>query len=135
MLNLEEMLDEEFCVPVRPRAPYSAAQIAINEKGYVSLSGRLAEQFAKRPVQIRFNAARTAIQITCTEETNPLNIVFSQNGRKHLPDAYELLKQKQVSFPVIFSNSVSLTGDKWRGALSQNPTLCSAPATRSKKKK
>lgn len=134
MFNLEAIANEEFCVPVRPPVPHASAQIVISEKGLVSLSGKLAEKFAKRPVQLCFNKARTAIQITGSEEGEPLNIVFPKNGQKLLPNAYELLAQRQLSFPVIFKSSAPIEGTKWRGALCQNPTPPCSSATRSKKK-
>lgn len=119
MLNLAAMSDEEFCVPVRPPVPQTPARVVINEKGLVSLNGKLAEKFANRPVRLCFNQAGTAIQIACTRKKDPLNIVFPKNGRKRLPDARELLMEKRIAFPAIFTNEAPTGGEVWRGALNQ----------------
>lgn len=134
MLNLEAIPEEEFCVPVKPIAPRPTMQLIIHEQGIVTLNGKLAEKFANRPVQICFNKARTAVQITCVEKGNPLGITFPKNGRKKLVNAYELL-QEQVAFPAVFQNNTPIENDKWRGALAPNPMQSSLHATQSKKKK
>lgn len=130
------MLDEEFCVVVTAPISRIAMQVTIAESGSVSLNGKLAEQFAKKPVEIRFNKNGTAIQIACSSsEGNPNNIVFPKNGRKLLPRAKEILSQQNVPFPAVFSSYDTPENGKWRGALQENPTPKHSPAFRSTKKK
>ena len=136
MLNLKSMRDEEFCVIVKPPVARISMQVTIDEGGNVSLSAKLAEQFAKKPVQIRLNQEATAIQIACVEEFDRMDrIVFPKNGRKKIPDAYEILKRQLITFPVIFSSYDLPENEKWRGGRQENPTTKPLTSSRSAKKK
>lgn len=136
MLDLASMTNEDFCTPVTPPVPQTSARIVVDEFGMVSLSNNLALAFSKKPVQLRFNKDRTAIQISHAESaTDPFCIVFPKSGRKLLPNAQELLKQKQIAFPAIFRSCEPPDGEVWRGAYVPNPTTSSRPASPAKKKK
>lgn len=136
MLDLASMTNEDFCTPITPPVTRASSQIVIDASGTVSLSSKLAEKFSKKPVHLRFNENRTAIQISYAgTEADPLSIVFPKSGRKLLPSAQALLKQKRIALPAIFRSYEPLDSDKWRGAHMQNPTPSSSPTSHSKKKK
>lgn len=136
MLDLRNMSDEEFCVVVTPPVTRVAMQVTIDESGNVSLSGKLAEQFSKKPVQIRFNKEGTAIQITCSKnKADTTDIVFPKSGRKTIPSAKEILKQNRITFPVVFSSYDVPENEKWRGARQENPILKPSAGSRNTKKK
>lgn len=135
-MDLKRMPDEEFCVVVAAPTSRIAMHVTITESGSVSLSGKLAEQFVKKPVEIRFNKNGTAIQITYSpSKDGPNIIIFPKNGRKLLPHAKEILSQQNVPFPAIFSSYDIPENGKWRGALQENPTAKPSPAFRNTKKK
>lgn len=136
MLDLASMTNEDFCTPITPPVSRTAAQIVIDESGMVSLSSKLALKFSKKPVQLRFNKDRTAIQISYAESgADPLSIIFPKSGRKPLPSAQELLKQKRITFPAVFRSYEPLDGEKWRGAHMVNPTISSPTTSPAKKRK
>ena len=135
-MDLKKMLDEEFCVVVAPPISRIAMQVTVVESGSVLLSGKLAEQFAKKPVEIRFNKDGTAIQISCSSNKECTNsIVFPKNGRKAIPHAKDILTQQKVTFPAIFTSYDTPENGKWRGARQENPTTKPSPTSRSTKKK
>ncbi len=79
------MSDEEFAIVVTPSVPQTATHITIDEFGKVLLSSKVADQFAKKPVQFRFNWDFTAIQLVqLSAEAGTNSIVFPKNGRKTL---------------------------------------------------
>lgn len=136
MLDLKNMPDSEFCDIVTPPVKRVAMQVTLDITGKVSLSRKLAEQFTGKPVEIRFNKARTAIQFVCLPEyTKNEAIVFPKNGRKTIPHAAELLKQASVSFPVVFSSYDIPENEKWRGARQENPTIKRSASSRNTKRK
>lgn len=70
MLDLRNMSDEEFTIVVTPSVPQTATHVTIDESGKVYLSSKVAEKFARKPVQISFNQGLTAIQLAqMAEET------------------------------------------------------------------
>lgn len=136
MLDLKNMSDEEFCIVVTPPVTRVAMQITIDESGNVSLSGKLAEQFSKKPVQIRFTKEGTAIQISCSKDkADTYDIVFPKSGRKMIPSAKEILKQNRIAFLVVFSSYDMPESGKWRGARQENPTPKPSACSRNTKKK
>lgn len=136
MLDLKNMSDEEFCIIVTPPVTRVAMQVTIDESGNVSLSGKLAEQFSKKPVQIRFTKEGTAIQISCSKnEADTYDIVFPKSGRKMIPSAKEILKQNRIAFPVVFSSHDMPENEKWRGARQENPMPKPSAGSRNTKKK
>lgn len=136
MLDLKNMSDSEFCDVVKPPVKRAAMQVTLDKAGNVSLSGKPAEQLSGKPVEIRFNKARTAIQIVCLPEyMKNGSIMFPKNGRKTIPNAAELVKQVSVSFPVVFSSYDIPENGKWRGARQENPTTKPSRSSRSTKQK
>lgn len=134
MLDLRSMSDDEFSVLVTPSIPQAAMSIRIDEDGMVLLSSKVAEKYAKVPVQIRFNRDCSAIQISqASEEMN--SVTFPKNGRKKLPNAAQILKQNKLSFPVTFQGYICGEAEKWRGARQLNPTQKPSQTTRDAKKK
>lgn len=135
MLDLRSMSDEEFAIVVTPSAPQTATHITIDESGKVLLSSKVAEQFAKKSVQLRFNKDFTAIQLAQLSAEADLNsIVFPKNGRKTLWNATELLKKNHIPLPAVYQG-YCLESGKWRGERQQNPTVKSSASTRNTKKK
>lgn len=135
MLDLRSMSDEEFTIVVTPSVPQAATHITIDESGKVLLSSKIAEKFAKKPVQLRFNKDFTAIQLAqLSAETDSGCIVFPKSGRKTLEDATALLKQNRIPFPAVYQG-YCLEPGKWRGERQQNPTAKSSASTRNTKKK
>lgn len=135
MLDLRSMSDEEFTIVVTPSVPQAATHITIDESGKVLLSSKVADQFARKPVQLKFNKDFTAIQLVqLSAETEPNSIVFPKNGRKTLEVATALLKQNHIPFPAVYQG-YCLDPGKWRGERQQNPTAKSSASTRNTKKK
>ena len=136
MLDLKNMSDSEFCDVVTPPVKQAAMQVTLDKAGNVSLSGKLAEQLSGKPVEIRFNKARTAIQIVCLpEHMKNGSIIFPKSGRKAIPNAAELVKEASVSFPVVFSSYDIPENGKWRGARQENPTTKPSVHSRNTKQK
>lgn len=136
MLDLKNMSDADFCVVVTPPVPRSALQVTLYETGKVTLSGKLAEQFSGKPVEIRFNKARTAMQISCLPEpSDGKPIVFPKNGRKSIPSAAEQLRAAAVALPAVFRSYDLPENGKWRGAHQENPTKKSSASSRSTKQR
>lgn len=136
MLDLKNMPDSEFCDVVTPPVKRATMQVTLDKEGNVSLSGKLAEQLSGKPVEIRFNKARTAIQIVCLpEHMKNRSIIFPKNGRKTIPNAAELIKQVSVSFPVVFSSYDIPKNGKWRGGRQENPTTKPSAHSRNTKQK
>lgn len=136
MLDLASMTNDDFCTPITPSPSRAAAQIVIDESGMVFLSHKLALKFSKRPVQLRLDKTRTAIQISYAEsDTDPLSIIFPKSGRKSLPNASELLRKERIALPAVFCSYEPLDGEIWRGAYAENPTTSSPSASQTKKKK
>lgn len=134
MLDLRSMSDDEFSILVTPTAPQAVMYIKISEDGAVLLSSKVAEKYAKVPVQIRFNRDCSAIQISQTsEEMN--SVTFPKNGRKKLPNAAQILKQNKLSFPVTFQGYICGEAEKWRGERQQNPIIKPLQTTHGTKKK
>ncbi len=134
MLNLKNMSESEFCVVVASPVPRVTLQVTLDESGTVTLSGKLAEQFSGKPVEIRFNKARTAMQISCLPESSDGKpIVFPKNGRKSIPNAAEQLRAAAVALPTVFSSCDLPENGKWRGARQENPTRKSSASSRSTK--
>lgn len=134
MLNLKNMPDEEFCFVVTPPVSRVAMQVTLDEKGIVALSGKLAEHFSKKTVEIRFNKELSAIQIAHVPG-DTAQIVFPKSGRKCIPNAMEFLQQQRLVFPVVFSSYDIPENGKWRGARMENPTPKPSVCSRSTKKK
>lgn len=135
MLNLRSMSDEEFAVVVTPSLPEVASHITIDASGKVLLSSKIAERFAKKPVQLQFNRDFSAIQLVeNTQQSDPYSLVFPKNGRKMIPNATELLRQNKIPLPAVYRGYCFDAG-KWRGERQQNPTTKSSASTRSIKKK
>ena len=135
MLDLRNMTDEEFSIIVTPSTPQTAMQITINESGKVAMSGKLAQKFSKKPVQLRFNRDFSAIQLEESPENEEYNsITFPKNGRKTIANATELLKENRIPLPAVFQG-YCLNDTKWRGERQQNPTMKSSSSTRNAKKK
>lgn len=76
MLDLRNMSDAEFSISVAPPAPQSVLQVTIQEDDHVQLNSKLASQFAKKPVQLRFNPDLAALQIALTEESYADHFTF-----------------------------------------------------------
>lgn len=136
MLDLKSMSDAEFCVVVTPPVPRATMQVTLHETGKVALSRKLAEQFSGKPVDIRFNKARTAIQLSSLPEPSGDHlIVFPKNGRRSIPSAAEQLRAAAVALPVVFRSYDLPENGKWRGARQENPTQKSSASSRSAKKR
>lgn len=116
------MSDSEFSVVVTPPVVQLSMRVTLDEKGNVQLSGKLAEQFSKKPVEIRFYKGLTAIQISCLPgDARAGVIVFPKSGRKTIPSTAELLKQAAISLPAVFTSYDVPENGKWRGARQENP--------------
>lgn len=136
MLDLKNMSDAEFCVVVTPPVPRAILQVTLHENGKVILSRKLAEQFSGRPVDIRFNRERTAIQIACLPEpSGNYAILFPKNGRRSIPSAADQLRAAAVALPVVFRSYDLPENGKWRGARQENPTKKSSASSRSTKRR
>lgn len=136
MLDLKNMPDSEFSIAVTPPVPRVAMRVTVDENGKVLLSGKLAEQFSKKPVDIRFNKALTAIQISCLPGGIGTGaIVFPKNGRKTIHSAATLLKQASISLPVVFSSYDTPENGKWRGARQETPMQKPSASFRNTKRK
>lgn len=94
--------------------------VVIQGNGEVLLGGELRRYFAGRPVEIRFNEPRTAIQIAWMKGEAGNAIVFPESGREVIPSAAELLRQKDVSFQALFIGDDEPENGKWRGARQLN---------------
>ena len=135
MLDLRSMSDEDFAVVVTPSLPEAGSHITIDASGKVSLSGKIAEKFARKSVQLQFNRDFSAIQLVeSTQQPYPYSLVFPKNGRENIPNATELLRQNKIPFPAVY-RGYCLDAGKWRGELQQNPTAKSSASTRKIKKK
>ena len=129
------MSDDDFSIIVTPAIPQSAMQVTVTEDGWVSLNSKLARQFAKKPVQLRFNRDLTVLQIAHAEGSEPDHFIFPKSGRKPIPNASALLKGVHMPFPVVFRGILLDDIEKWRGERQENPTKKHSPTTRSTKKK
>lgn len=122
MLNLRNMSDEEFRVIITVSPSQPILQVTVYESGHVQLNGRLAEHFAKKPVQLSMNADFTALQIVQTEQADVNGFVFPKSGRKKIPQMVDCLKRARAPFPVVFRGIMLDHSTKWRGERQVNPT-------------
>lgn len=132
MIDLRSLPDDAFIHIVTPMDSNPYSRITIQENGFVLLSSKVAEQFAKKPVQMRFNKDCSAIQLFCIGEDS--SMVFPKSGRKMLPSAKGFLQDSKIDFPAEYRGYCIEEG-KWRGELQPNPTVSPSPSTRSMKKK
>lgn len=133
MLNLKAMSDEEFNILVTPSLPRTVMYVKVEENGSVLLSSKVTEKLSKIPVQIRFNRDCTAIQVSAAASEESL--MFPKSGRKVVPDAAKILKEKKIPFPAVFHGEFCGETTKWRGERQENPTTRRSRTTRGTKKK
>ena len=133
MLDLKSMSDEEFNILVVPSVPRASMYVKIEENGGMLLSSKLAAQLSKIPLQIRFNNDCTAIQLVVAE--SECSVMFPKNGRKMMPNAAKILRERKISFPVVYRGEICEERIKWRGERQENPTKKQSTITRSIKKK
>lgn len=132
MLDLKNMSDEEFSILVTPSAPQAAMYVRVEETGSVLLSSKVAEILANVPVQLRFNRDCTAIQISTGESDS--SVIFPKSGRKTIPNAAKILRDHNISFPVVFRGDICGETGKWRGERQPNPSGRPSQITRNTKK-
>ena len=152
MLDLRNMSDAEFSVFVAPPAPQSVLQVTIQEDDHVQLNSKLANQFAKKPVQLRFNPDFTALQIALAEEsyadhfTFPKSgrktirgiadyFTFPKSGRKTIRGIADYFRKVHIPLPVVFRGILLDGSAKWRGERQANPFGKQSTTSRSTRKK
>lgn len=135
MMNLKDMPLEAFSVIVSPPDTTPFARITVNADGVVVLSSKVAEQFAKKPVELSFNEVRNVIQVKLINPERSQDIlIFPKSGRKTIPNAVEELQKKNIPLPAEYRGYIVADGI-WRGAHYVNPTMPPANSTRNTKKK
>lgn len=135
MLDLRNMSDAEFSVFVAPPAPQSVLQVTIHEDDHVQLNSKLANQFAKKPVQLRFNPDFTALQIALTEDLYADHFTFPKSGRKTIRGIADYFRKAHIPLPVVFRGILLDGSAKWRGERQANPFGKQSTTSRSTRKK
>ena len=135
MLDLRNMSDAEFSVFVASSAPQSVLQVTIHEDDHVQLNSKLANQFSRKPVQLRFNPDFTALQIALTEDLHTDHFTFPKNGRKTIRGIADFFRKANVPLPVVFRGILLEDSAKWRGERQINPTEKQSTTSRAARKK
>ena len=135
MLDLRNMSDAEFSVFVAPPAPQSVLQVTIHEDDHVQLNSKLASQFAKKPVQLRFNPDLAALQIALAEEPYADHFTFPKSGRKTIRGIADYFRKAHIPLPVVFRGILLDGSAKWRGERQANPFGKQSTTSRSTRKK
>lgn len=135
MLDLRNMSDAEFSISVAPPAPQSVLQVTIHEDDHVQLNSKLASQFAKKPVQLRFNPDFTALQIALTEEPYTDHFTFPKSGHKTIRGIADYFRKAHIPLPVVFRGILLDGSAKWRGERQANPFGKQSTTSRSTRKK
>lgn len=135
MLDLRNMSDAEFSVFVAPPAPQSVLQVTIHEDDHVQLNSKLANQFAKKPVQLRFNPDFTALQIALTKDLYADHFTFPKSGRKTIRGIADYFRKAYIPLPVVFRGILLDGSAKWRGERQANPFGKQSTTSRSTRKK
>lgn len=135
MLDLRNMSDAEFSIFVASSAPQSILQVTIHEDDHVQLNSKLANQFAKVPVQLRLNPDFTALQIALTKDPCADHFTFPKSGRKKICGIADYFRKAHIPLPVVFRGILLEDSAKWRGERQINPTEKQSAISRATKKK
>ncbi len=118
----QKLKREQFTIQIHPPVARSALQcINIYENGELALNGKLAQTIYGQPFLLAFTDDARALALIPTEKSTD-TIQFPKSGRKHIPDAIELLNKKKIPFPAQYEVWFNQEESFWQGDLSENPT-------------
>ena len=119
------------------RAPRPTVRSAGHNSGRRSRPAQqqAANQFAKKPVQLRFNPDFTALQIALTKDLYADHFTFPKSGRKTIRGIADYFRKAHIPLPVVFRGILLDGSAKWRGERQANPFGKQSTTSRSTRKK
>ena len=135
MLNKkQELPEEEFTVLITPPRKTAIDAVSINADGFVQPNASFAAKIAKLPLKFAFSADGRHFLLKQVDSDDPSQITFAKGGRRKLPDTNDLLRKKQLTYPVRYEVFERKDGG-WQGDYAENPTMSFSAKPRKSKGK